>query len=530
MTARGRVALFVLALTHGCGGGHGGTTGSGGASGGTQGGATGGATQAPGSGGRSATGGSSGTGGSNTGGGSGGTASPEGSGGGSGGVTGGSGGVTGGSGGVTNGSGGMQASGGAGGREPGSGGATSSGGVAGGSGGATGGSKGSGGAAGGAGALSTSDPNVVAIVVDPGPSGSYVNGSFAKITLCEPGSQNCQTIDHMLIDTGSTGIRVLESAVKLNLPPATGSSGKNLAECLPFLDGSSWGPVRIADAKIGGETAGQMRLQLIGEATYPIASDCSGAPITDLETLGSNGILGVGLTVEDCGAACASTGFSNPGLYYECSSGKAGACVMAAVPIANQIANPIASFSGDNNGSFLQFPAVPDAGAATSDGFLVFGIGTRANNALGAAKVIPVDGNGFCTTLYPSGGGTRYASFLDSGSNGLYFLSSGSTNIATCTGGTWTGFYCPSATTTLRASLVAKDGSEVPVTASIGNASRLSLSDAALGELAGPLSSFGDNATGVGFDWGLPFYYGRTVFTALESHDTPAGPGPYFAF
>jgi hypothetical protein len=31
-----------------------------------------------------------------------------------------------------------------------------------------------------------------------------------------------------------------------------------------------------------------------------------------------------------------------------------------------------------------------------------------------------------------------------------------------------------------------------------------------------------------GFDWGLPFFFGRTVFTAIEDRGTPAG--PYFAF
>ena len=32
------------------------------------------------------------------------------------------------------------------------------------------------------------------------------------------------------------------------------------------------------------------------------------------------------------------------------------------------------------------------------------------------------------------------------------------------------------------------------------------------------------------FDWGLPFFFGRRVFTAIEAQATPAGNGPYFAF
>jgi len=34
----------------------------------------------------------------------------------------------------------------------------------------------------------------------------------------------------------------------------------------------------------------------------------------------------------------------------------------------------------------------------------------------------------------------------------------------------------------------------------------------------------------VSFDWGLPFFYGRQVFTALEGASTPAGNGPYVAY
>ena len=30
--------------------------------------------------------------------------------------------------------------------------------------------------------------------------------------------------------------------------------------------------------------------------------------------------------------------------------------------------------------------------------------------------------------------------------------------------------------------------------------------------------------------WGLPFFFGRTVFTAIEGQTTPGGVGPYFAF
>jgi hypothetical protein len=32
------------------------------------------------------------------------------------------------------------------------------------------------------------------------------------------------------------------------------------------------------------------------------------------------------------------------------------------------------------------------------------------------------------------------------------------------------------------------------------------------------------------FDWGLPFFYGRNVFVAIEGQTTSAGMGPFVAF
>jgi len=32
------------------------------------------------------------------------------------------------------------------------------------------------------------------------------------------------------------------------------------------------------------------------------------------------------------------------------------------------------------------------------------------------------------------------------------------------------------------------------------------------------------------FDWGLPFFFGRNVYTAIESRSTPAGAGPFWAY
>ena len=86
----------------------------------------------------------------------------------------------------------------------------------------------------------------------------YQNAAFASATICAPGStSNCVTIDNLLVDTGSTGLRVFASEVaSLDLPAVNASNGSAAYDCVAFVDGSYlWGPVEQADVTLGGETA-----------------------------------------------------------------------------------------------------------------------------------------------------------------------------------------------------------------------------------------------------------------------------------
>ena len=67
--------------------------------------------------------------------------------------------------------------------------------------------------------------------------------------------------------------------------------------------------------------------------------------------------------------------------YFACPGGTS--CARTAVPLAQQVANPVAKFAVDNNGVIVQMPPMPDTGAPSATGTLVFGIGTQSNNALG---------------------------------------------------------------------------------------------------------------------------------------------------
>jgi hypothetical protein len=65
----------------------------------------------------------------------------------------------------------------------------------------------------GSGSVSSGGANQIPVVVDAGPTRSSFNRPYVSVTLCAPGTTNCQTIDHLLVDTGSSGIRVLASVL-----------------------------------------------------------------------------------------------------------------------------------------------------------------------------------------------------------------------------------------------------------------------------------------------------------------------------
>src|ERR1700680_3256566 len=89
----------------------------------------------------------------------------------------------------------------------------------------------------------TTGQNVQPLSVNAGPANNYANGIFTSVTVCVPGSaSSCQTMDGVLVDTGSIGLRVLSSALTLTLPQQT-ANGNPVVECLQFQDGFVWGRV-----------------------------------------------------------------------------------------------------------------------------------------------------------------------------------------------------------------------------------------------------------------------------------------------
>ena len=368
---------------------------------------------------------------------------------------------------------------------------------------------------GGGGGGTTSGSNVAPIMLDQGPLATTqpsVNTPFVSVTVCSPSSAaTCATIDHIEVDNGSFGLRLISEALptSFTLPHEMDASSDAIYECAVFGDGFAWGSVVLANVQIAGEAAMNIPVQIVGDAasgTPP--SSCSsmggGNDENTVASFGANGIIGVGAFVQD------------EQVYYTCPS---SVCAeINGIDQSLQVVNPVAAFTGDNNGIIIQLPSVTASGATALSGSLIFGIGTRNNNSLGSSTIYTLDSNsGTLSITYKS---TTYSgSFIDSGSNAFFLIDS---TIPTCS-----GFFCPTSTLALTATVTGLNGVSAPIDFSIANTQDLFSADptgVAFDNLGAP------NTFGTSIDFGLPFFFGRTVYTAIDGATTPGGVGPYVAF
>jgi hypothetical protein len=365
-----------------------------------------------------------------------------------------------------------------------------------------------------------------------GPSGGYVNGIWTSVTVCVPGSTaNCQTINDVLVDTGSIGLRILNSALTTvpasSLGAITDSNGDQLQECVQYGDTSyTWGPMLAADVELAGEKASSVPIQVIGGNTFDVPGTCITTPIAPglpnggnddtLDALGANGILGIGGYPWDCGTDCESVVTGDP--YYVCPSGE---CAYAGVPVTDQATNPVTAFSSsDNNGVLITLPSIGASGAAdgTVSGSLVFGIGTQSNNALASsATVYGLDEYGnipeatYNSVQYTSPNNTI---ILDTGSNAIYFLDAStlaSVGIVDCADNA--GYYCPSNTIPFTVTISGANSTSGTITFSIMNADTLfATGNSAFNDLGG---DGGTSPSTDSLDFGLPFFFGKSVYVGM---------------
>ena len=393
--------------------------------------------------------------------------------------------------------------------------------------------------------------NVATVTVDDGPTelgvdpGGYraANIPYVDVTICVPGTTTCQTIDHVQVDTGSVGLRIVREAIGASLaaalPQQRSASGNPVGECYGFVSGYVFGSVRGADVQIGGARAANIPIHVIADggvfATVPQSCSSGGGDrLATIKDLGAKGILGIGSTATDCGPFCTTAGGSGAAVYYDCAQSGCGAVIARAANRTapfEQLPHFAAALATDNNGTLLDIPAAGAGGARTLSGRLYFGIGTQTNNQLAGARILTLSetqsdfGNGYLTVVYQ--GRTLPLSFVDSGSNGYIF---GDDGIANCT--RTPAFYCPPSPLALAASLRGQNGAVADGGFTLQNAQTLfDTENAALPGLGiDPNAASGLQPIPNSFDYGFPFFIGRRVFTAIEGSIAAGTPGPYVAF
>jgi hypothetical protein len=368
--------------------------------------------------------------------------------------------------------------------------------------------------------------NVITLTVDGSEcSGStlYINKPCVAVTLCDPSGGNCETIHDILLDTGSYGLRVFKSVITAMtggnaliaaLTTIAPSAGHALAECVYFGDGSTlWGPVVTGTIVLGGESAtSALPIQLIDSSYASVTNSTCPNPDSSPSVAYFNGILGIGLFNEDCGSNCVN--FSNNNNYFSCIG---SSCAGTTVSLSNQVQNPIPKLSQDNNGAIVMLPSIPMGGVVSSNGYLILGIDTQSNNKPGSVTtLVPSSSTGYFRTQYD---GSTYSSFLDTGSNGLYFPST----LSACRS-PYSAFYCPASAVQLQANNLGISGTpSTLITFNIGNLLQLDGNNAVFSEVGGTLG-------GSLFDWGLPFYLGRNVYHGMVGASSSLGTGPYWAY
>lgn len=361
----------------------------------------------------------------------------------------------------------------------------------------------------------TSPPMRHAVPLVAGTSLRGFNRLTVSITVCEPGTDTCATIDHVMVDTGSTGLRLDRAALpaEFRLPVLPGPQSQPLAECLRFGDGTAaWGGLYGADFRIGSLRAPDLPVQLFEDDAPNRAGDCPQSKVTPT----SNGTLGVSAHLTDCFGRCDQTVWVP--LVYGCAE---AACtpLRGAVAPEFRLPNPLTRLdAGRINGLIFDLPPLPPGGARTLTGTLTFGIDA---GALAGARILRLNERGAFTTRYD--GRTLPASYIDSGTGTYTFAN---LRLPACIRPSWA--FCISPPQELQAVMVGEDGTEIPMGFRVGDYNAELTSGNTVSDRMATIAAQDSQA----FVWGAPFFMGKRVFLVPEGASVlgTGTPGPFYAF
>ena len=246
-----------------------------------------------------------------------------------------------------------------------------------------------------------------------------INTPAVTLTICVPGTSTCEDVPNILLDYGSTGLRLSHTLAIAGELPQEQVNGQGLFECYLFVSGYNFGPVVTAQITLGTFSV-TVPVQISNSSLSAPSSCSSGISSAPFQPT-YNGILGVLFPQYDIGSA----------YYYEGNNGP------LTPPQSDEVQNPIYLLGSPNNNGVLlsKLPIVSNSqGAPSVTGTLSFG-------APSSGTSLQTNQNGMINATYPSSGGSTSPAFFDTGSNG-FFIDNAS--IPQCTGNL-SGFFCGSA-------------------------------------------------------------------------------------
>lgn len=357
--------------------------------------------------------------------------------------------------------------------------------------------------------------NVLPLTVT-GHNGSY-NRMFVSVTVCAPNTNNCETINNVMVDTGSIGLRIQRKAMAHPewFNAMAGPNQKPLAECYRFLSSNAWGKVARADVKLADITAKNIPVQIIDEVARQ--DDAAPRPESCSSTVKptANGTLGIAAGhSNDCGGLCQLK--PENARYYDCEN---GACSAITEPVTREyrVVQPIAALPQNNNGYILDTGDAPNNGSGSVSGKLILGIDLQ-DNSLKQKNRVYLGAHGNVDTEF---NGVHYPrSYFDSGTQDLYFADAPS-SLQQC-GHAW----CADGETKLNAQITGADGATVNVPFRVGNTQQLRASRKGAIPNVARVNTESTHA----FVWGMPFFYGKRVYVGIVPLDENADVKPFYAF
>lgn len=338
------------------------------------------------------------------------------------------------------------------------------------------------------------------------------NKFLVSLTVCIPGSDVCQKVDKIMVDTGSVGLRIHTSVLPVlqGQLPAQQQIGGLIAQCATFGNFYTWGSIRTADVSFGGRKAIAVPFQEYDDPALPIvsATNC-GAQIGGLQNADPvvvqfNGILGIrGMRVDP------QTSF------FVCQNSDIS-CQGTVLTNSQKLPNPLLNLSQENNGYQIVMSGIPDGGSAQVTGALILGINTQSNNispqTSGSSPQMLALDDMQRFALYAAG--VSYGALMDSGTS---VNTLPTTDAQTC-GASAPQAYCPSSVVmqTIQLAAASKPDCIFETNLSIGNwLTLLATGFPAINNIASRTPSTVKSA-GVQAILGAPFFYGRRISFSID--------------